>query len=304
MSKYIFKRTVSFILILGIILTANFFLLRWLPGSPFEAETALHPETLKSLQEDYGLNEPLILQYKNYMLGVLKGDWGKSYLNQAEDISLVLKESLPASLKLGFLALLICYALGIFLGFLAFSYAYRWPEKMILGFCVLGASLPNFLTAALGVSIFSLQLKWLPVALWGSPSHYVLPLVCLSLRPTAFIAQLTYFSFREHISQGYVQTALSKGLSSTEVFFKHIFRNAVIPILSYSGSLFSGILTGSFVIEKIFSIPGVGTQMTLSVLSRDYPLILACAFVFSFILCFVNYIVDILYPLLDPRIRL
>ncbi len=303
MLNYLFKRTLSFIFILWLILTANFFLLRYLPGSAFEEERPLDQVVKKQLEIQYQLDETLWVQYQHYFLSLLKGHFGKSYFHQGYDVGAILKESFTESLKLGFVTLLVCYSLGIFLGFIGFLYHNKWPEKFVVFFCVLGASLPNFLVAAFAILLFSLQLKWLPVALWGTPSHFILPVMCLSLRPMAFIAQLTYFNFVDQIKEPYVQTAFSKGLSVTQVLFKHILRNAILPVLSYSGSLFSGILTGSFVVEKIFAIPGLGSQMTLSIFTRDYPLILACVFIFSFILCFVNYLIDLSYLLLDPRIK-
>lgn len=301
---YTLKRFVEAGIVLFIIVSLTFVLLRLVPGGPFDQDKALPPEIKANIEKKYNLDKPLIEQYGSYLSGLLRGDLGESYKYLGRPVSEIIADSLPASFVLGFYALLISFLIGIPLGLFAAARHNSWADNASMVVAISGVSLPNFLVAAFLVQIFALKLQILPSAGWGSLYYYVLPVICLGIRPIAFIARLTRSSVLDVIGSDYIRTAKAKGLSERTVLFKHVLKNSLIPVLTYSGPLVAAILTGSFVIEIFFSIPGIGKHLVQSVTNRDYPFILALTLLYAALLVLANLIVDLLYAYFDPRIRL
>lgn len=304
MTAYVIKRVFEAVLVVWVIATLTFVLLRTLPGGPFDSEKALPPEVMENLAKKYKLNEPLLSQYGDYMLGLMQGDLGQSYKYISRGITSIIAESLPNSIQLGVYALLISYLLGIPMGILAGWRRGSWLDFSSMMIAMSGQSLPSFLIAPIFILVFAKQLGWFEPALWQGPTYYVLPMVVLGIRPAAVIARLTRASVLEVIHSDYIRTARAKGLDARTVLFKHVLRNSLIPVLSLSGPLAAAILTGSFVIEQIFAIPGIAKHLVLSVTNRDYPLILGTTLLFSVILVVANLITDLLMAIVDPRVKI
>lgn len=301
---YTFKRLIEALIVLFVIVTLTFALLRVVPGGPFDQDKALPPDIKANIERKYDLDKPLLIQYRNYLLNVAQGDLGESYKYLGRPVTEIISESFPASFLLGFYALLFSFLVGIPLGLFAASKHNQFADNASMIVAISGVSLPNFLVAALMVQIFAMNLKWLPPAGWGSVAYYILPVVCLGMRPIAFIARLTRSSVLDVIGSDYIRTAKAKGLSHQTVMYKHVLKNSLIPVLTYSGPLVAAILTGSFVIEIFFAIPGIGKHLVQSVTNRDYPFILALTLLYAALLVLSNLIVDLLYAFFDPRIRL
>jgi oligopeptide transport system permease protein len=301
---YTLKRLIEAVIVLFVIVTLTFALLRVVPGGPFDQDKALPPDIKANIEKKYNLDKPVLVQYRNYLGNILKGDLGESYKYLGRPVTEIISESFPASFLLGFYSLLFSFIVGIPLGLFAASRHNQFADNASMIVAISGVSLPNFLVAAILVQIFSMNLKWLPPAGWGSVVYYILPVFCLGMRPIAFIARLTRSSVLDVIGADYIRTAKAKGLSHQTVMYKHVLKNSLIPVLTYSGPLVAAILTGSFVIEIFFAIPGIGKHLVQSVTNRDYPFILALTLLYAAMLVFANLIVDLLYAFFDPRIRL
>ncbi len=304
MLTYVLKRILGAIFTLFIIATVTFVLLRTLPGGPFDQEKVLPPEIKANIEAKYHLDKPLLYQYAYYLGGLVKGDFGESYKYLGRNIFDIIAETLPISIQLGIYALILAYLIGIPFGVLAASRQNTWADRMLMVGAISGVSLPSFLVAPLFILFFCFYLNWFEAALWEGPSYYVLPLVVLGTRPICFIARLTRASVLEVIQSDYVRTAKAKGLHHWAVLYKHILKNSFLPVLTFSGPLIAGILTGSFIVEHIFAVPGMAKHLINSVTNRDYPLILGATLIYSTILIFANLLVDLLYSYFDPRIRL
>jgi oligopeptide transport system permease protein len=306
---YVLKRLLGAVITLAVIATLTFALLRILPGGPFDTEKALPEEVKANIEARYGLDRPLLEQYLNFMSGLVWGDLGESYKYVGRSVADIISEALPVSMELGLMSLLLAYIVGIPLGVFAAARHNSAFDTGAMLIAVSGVALPSFMVGPLLISFFSFGIPFaflqgsLPPALWESPAHYVLPVVTLGLRPAAILARMTRGAVLESVHQDYVRTARAKGVSERVVLFKHVLRNSLIPILSISGPLVAGLLSGSFIIEIIFAIPGVGKHFVQSVTNRDYPLILALTLVFSMMLVIANLIVDLLYGFVDPRVR-
>lgn len=301
---YTTKRLIEAVIVLFVIITLTFALLRVVPGGPFDQDKALPPDIKANIERKYNLDKPILVQYTNYLGNILKGDLGESYKYLGRPVTEIIAESFPASFLLGFYSLLFSFIVGIPLGLFAASRHNQFADNASMIVAISGVSLPNFLVAAILVQIFSMSFKILPPAGWGSVIYYILPVFCLGMRPIAFIARLTRSSVLDVIGADYIRTAKAKGLSHRTVMYKHVLKNSLIPVLTYSGPLIAAILTGSFVIEIFFAIPGIGKHLVQSVTNRDYPFILALTLLYAAILVFANLIVDLLYAFFDPRIRL
>lgn len=304
MTLFVLKRFMEAVFVVWVIATLTFVLLRVLPGGPFDSEKALAPEILENLNRKYRLDQPLLVQYTDYMGQIIRGDFGQSYKYLSRDITSIIAESLPNSIQLGVYALIISYLIGVPVGVIA-----GWKRGTRLDFssmilAISGQSLPSFLIAPIFIMVFAKWLGWFEPALWTGPSTYVIPMVVLGIRSAAVIARLTRASVLEVIHSDYIRTARAKGLGARTVLFKHVLRNSLIPVLSMSGPLIAAILTGSFVIEQIFAIPGVAKHLVMSVTNRDYPLILGTTLVFSVILVVANLITDLLMAVVDPRVKM
>lgn len=301
---YVVRRLCEATFVVWIIASLTFLMLRVLPGGPFDTEKALPPEIKANIEAKYHLNEPIYRQYMDYMVGLLHGDMGESYKYIGRNVVEIISETLPISAELGIYALVLAFLIGIPVGVYAASRHNSWLDNGLMILSISFVSLPSFLIAPILIILFCFTLRIFEPALWEGPTCYVLPMVVLATRSMAIIARLTRSSVLDVIRSDYIRTARSKGLSESTVLFKHVLKNSLIPVLTFSGPLVAEVLSGSFVVEQIFAIPGLGKHMILSVSNRDYPLILATTLLFSVMLIFANLVVDLLYAYFDPRIKL
>ncbi|MBK9295020.1 MAG: ABC transporter permease [Oligoflexia bacterium] len=301
--KKVFNKLLQLFLTLFVISTLLFFILRFLPGSPFDEEIALSPEVKQSIEAYYKLDQPIYVQYLSYMKGLLSGDLGESYKFQGLSVNTILAQTLPSTLALGLMALLFSYFVGVILAISSINPKKPLWNKSVQFFSNAASSIPNFLSAPLLILIFSFWLDLLPPALWEGPSYYILPVVALSLRPMSLIIRLLRYSGLESIRADYVRMALAKGVSTSAILFKHVLKNSLIPLLAISGSLFAQILSGSFIIEQIFAVPGLAKYFVESVTNRDYTLVIGLSLVYSIILVTANMFFDLLVQIIDPRIQ-
>ena len=303
MAKYIVKRILSCILTIFIVITAVFFLVRLMPGGPFDSDK-MTPEIKANLNEKYGLDQPMGVQYSMYMKNLLKGDLGESMVFRGKKVSDTIKTSFPSSAKVGLVAVVVSVICGVGLGIISALKAGRWPDRVCMIIATLGITIPSFVVAALLMYVFTVNLKLLPASGLSSWKNYIMPVFALSLSSLAFITRLTRSKLVDVLKSDYIRTAKAKGLSSRTIIFKHALRNSLIPIVTYLGPLVAGILTGSFVVEKIFAIPGLGNQFVQTVLGRDYTMLLGVVIFYSTLIVVCNLVVDILYVFIDPRIKL
>lgn len=304
MANYLFKRIINSIIVLWIVMTVTFFLMHAIPGGPFTQEKTLPPAVQANIEARYKLNDPLLKQYGDYVLNVVQGDLGPSFKYVGRSVNDIIGESFPVSFELGMEAIFLALLVGIPAGVLA---AYRrnyWPDRTVNFVTTLGIAVPGFVLAALLVDVFAMKLELFPAAMWDSWSSRVLPAIALAAMPMAFITRLTRSSMLEVLGQDYIRTAKAKGLTTSRILFRHALPNALIPVVTYVGPMVASILTGSFVIETIFAIPGLGSYYVTSIYNRDYTVILGVTVFYSAIIIFMNMLVDIIYPMLDPRIRL
>jgi len=306
MTKYIIKRLLGMIPTLLIIITLSFFIVRIAPGGPFDGERALPEEVLANIEAKYHLDEPVLQQYARYLFDVVRGDLGPSYKYVDNDVNFYIFTSLPNSAVLGSIAILIALSFGILFGILAAVYQNSWIDYLTMGIAVLGISIPLFVIGPLLQLVFAMKLHWFPISGWYSTgeglSTIVLPAISLSFMYFATIARLTRSSMLETLRSEYIRTAKAKGMKNSTIIFKHAMKGAMLPIVSYLGPAFAGVITGSIVIEQVFRVPGIGKFFVQSSFNRDYTLIIGVVIVFSVILVVMNFIVDIVYALLDPRI--
>ncbi len=303
MIKHLLKKLLTLLISLFIVATITFFCMHLIPGDPFTDEEALPQEILDALYRHYHLDKPLIVQYGTYLKRLVMLDFGPSLKYQGRSVTSIIMDGFPVSFTLGLEALCLALFFGVTLGSLSAIKKGRFSDQCSRILALIGISVPSFILATFLQYIFSMKLGIFPVARWGTFSHTVLPALALSALPTAFIARLTRSTMLETLQQDYIVTAKSKGLSTFQIVRRHALRNALLPVISYLGPLASSILTGSFVIEKIFGVPGLGQWFVMSVMNRDYSLIMAITLFYSAFLMVGVYIVDILYCLIDPRIR-
>jgi oligopeptide transport system permease protein len=302
--RYTLSRLLSMALVLFVITTATFLLMHAVPGGPFTAEKNLPESVLKNINERYHLNDPLWKQYTDYLGNVVRGDFGPSFKYEARTVNDIIAESFPVSAELGFIAVAIAVSLGIPAGVIAALRQNRWPDYLAMFGATIGISVPSFILATLFIYLFALRLELLPAAMWDGPEYAVLPAMALAAFPTAFIARLTRSSMLEVLGQDFIRTARAKGLNSFVIIWRHALKNALIPVVTYLGPLIAAILTGSFVIESIFAIPGLGRHFVTSIYNRDYTVILGITIFYSTFLVVLNFLVDLAYAWLDPRIKL
>lgn len=278
-------------------------MLRTLPGSPFDEDKALAPEIIANLEAKYGLDKPLEDQYLAYMKGLTKGDLGPSLKYPNRNVQDILLDALPISLSLGFIALIISVILGLNFGILAALFPDKWLGKIPSFIASFSMSMPSFVFAAILIYIFGLSLNILPVALWEGPEYIVLPAVTLAISPTAYITRITRSAMLETCSKEHIKVALAKGLGYWHIVFKHGLRNSLLPILTVVGPLTAILITGSFVVEYIFALPGMGKYFVTAFINRDYFLVSGVVVIFATILLTVNSIIDLIFPVLDPKLR-
>ena len=297
---YIIKRIFNAFIVLWIVITITFFLMHAIPGGPFTAEKSLPPYVLHSIEERYKLNDPLYKQYGDYLCNLVQGDLGPSFKYPGRSVNDIIKDGFPVSFKLGIEAILIAIIIGIPAGILAGVKKDKWQDRAVNFFTTLGVAVPSFVVAALLIYVLSTKLHLLPAAMWNGWRYEIMPALALSGMPMSFIARLTRSSMLDILSQDYIKTARAKGLSWSKVLIKHALPNSLIPVVTYLGPMTASILTGSFVIETIFAIPGLGQYFVTSIYNRDYTVILGVTIFYSVL----NMVVDLLYPLLDPRIKI
>lgn len=304
------KRLLEAMTTLFVIASMTFLLLRVLPGGPFDSEKALPEEIKASIEARYGLDKPLLEQYTSYLTGLIRGDWGESYKYLGRSVTDIIRETLPVSAELGLYSLVLALLIGIPLGVLAAAKHNSPFDTAAMLVAISGVALPSFVVGPILVMIFSFGIPFaflhgtLPPALWDGWEYMILPIVTLGIRPAAIYARMTRGTVLEAIKQDYVRTARAKGLPESTVLFRHVLRNSLIPVLTITGPLFAGLLSGSFIIEVIFAIPGIGKHLVSSVSNRDYPLVMGLTLLYSALLVTSNLIVDILYSVADPRIRM
>lgn len=301
---YIIKRIFNAFIVLWIVITITFFLMHAIPGGPFTAEKSLPPYVLHSIEERYKLNDPLYKQYGDYLCNLVQGDLGPSFKYPGRSVNDIIKDGFPVSFKLGIEAILIAIIIGIPAGILAGVKKDKWQDRAVNFFTTLGVAVPSFVVAALLIYVLSTKLHLLPAAMWNGWRYEIMPALALSGMPMSFIARLTRSSMLDILSQDYIKTARAKGLSWSKVLIKHALPNSLIPVVTYLGPMTASILTGSFVIETIFAIPGLGQYFVTNIYNRDYTVILGVTIFYSVIVIVLNMVVDLLYPLLDPRIKI
>lgn len=304
MFKYITKRIVAAIFTIFIAATITFFLMKLVPGSPFTSEkTNVIAEA--ALNEKYGLDKPVYIQYVKYLEQLLHGDLGVSYKIQKNvPVIKIIQDSFPISAKLGGLSILFALAFGIPLGCFAALKRGKWQDGLIRILTTAGIAVPGFVIATTSMLIFSIQLKWLPTYGLDKPSSYILPIFTLGFYPLCYIARLLRSSMLEAMGQDYIRTARAKGMSDLVITFKHAMRNSLIPVITYLGPLVAYTLTGGFVVEKVFNIPGLGRYLIKSIENRDYNMIMGITVFLAALIIVMNLICDILYKIVDPRINL
>lgn len=303
MVKYIGKRLLTSMVTIWAVVTIVFFLVRIMPGGPFDGEKTT-PEMKAQLNEKYGLDKPLSEQYTTYMTNLLKGDFGKSMKYKGRDVLTTIKKSFPNSAKVGAVSIIFSITVGILLGVIAALKVNKWPDRICMLLATLGITIPSFVLGTFLIYVFTAELKILPGNGLGNPKNYIMPVIALSGSSMAFITRLTRSKLMDVLKSDYIRTAKAKGLSGRTVIFKHALRNSLIPIVTYLGPLVAGVLTGSFVVEKIFAIPGLGNEFTLSITNRDFTSLLGVTAFYCTLIVVCNLLVDILYVLIDPRIKL
>ncbi|SRR5581483_256073 len=304
MTQYLAKKAAILIGSLFLVTTLTFFLMHSIPGDPFVQDKAIPEEILKALHKHYGLDQPLYIQYGKYLDGVLHFELGPSFKYEGRTVNEIIADGFPVSFYLGMEALIIAVFGGIVLGSIAALNHMRWQDHMTMIIAVIGISVPSFILATFLQYLLAMKLDLLPVARWGTFSQTIMPAISLAALPMAFIARLTRANMVEVMQQDYIQTAKSKGLNSFQIVVRHAIRNALMPVVTYLGPLTAAVMTGSFAIEKIFGIPGLGQWFVTSITNRDYTVIMGTTIFYSAILMLCVFIVDLLYCLIDPRIQL
>lgn len=304
MSKYILKRIVSSILTLWVVVTATFILAHVIPGGPFDREKVLPVEVLKNIQARYNLDKSLLWQYQDYIGNLVKLDLGPSFQQRGTSVNDIINRGFPVSARLGTVAVSISLVFGIILGIISAYKQGKWQDNLAMFISTLGVTIPSFVVATLLIYFLGEKLRWFPVFGLSSPKHYVLPAMALAGFSMAFISRLIRSSLLEVIRQDYIRAAKARGLSETSIVFVHSLRNAILPVITYIGPLVAAILTGSFVVERIFTIPGLGRSFVDSISNRDYTLVLGVTVFYSFLLIVCNLLVDIIYAFVDPRINI
>ncbi len=305
MSKFIIRRFLALIPTMFIIITVCFFLIRIAPGGPFSSEKKIPPQILANIEAKYHLDEPLIQQFGRYLWDVVRGDLGPSYKYKDYDVNYYIGAGLPKSLGLGSMALVVAIVLGMSAGMISSLRQNTWADYGAMSLAVLGISVPLFVIGPLMQWIFAMKLEILPVAGWldeHGAFALILPVITLSFPYFATIARLSRASFLESLRSDYVRTAKAKGLKTSVIMLKHVLKGASLPVVSYLGPAFSGIVTGSIVVESIFRVPGLGRHFVQSAFNRDYTMIMGTVIVYSLILVVMNFLVDLTYGYLDPRI--
>ena len=304
--KYICKRLFAGVLTIVVLITVAFFMMHAMPGSPFNPaeEKNVPPEVLQRLAESYGLTKPVGEQYLDYWKSLLQGNLGVSYKKTDTTVNQIIGNHFPVSAQVGAIAVVVSLLIGLPLGMLSAVYRGKGVDMACMVFATIGISVPVFVISVLLMYLFSGVLKWLPTYGLTSWKHYILPVACLAFNPIAYIARQTRSSMLEALEQDYVRTARSKGVSEILVVTKHALKNALTPVITYLGPLVAGLLTGGFVVERLFSVPGMGRYFVQSISDRDYTMIMGIVIFYGIFVVICNLVSDILLAIVDPRVKL
>ena len=301
MWKYIIKRILLALFTILLICIITFALMNAIPGGPFNREKALSEATIAALNARYNLDKPLPVQFFLYMKSLLHGDFGVS-LKNGREIKDIIGESFPVSCRLGLSAVIVALILGTIFGSLAALMRNKWPDRVIIFFSTLFTAVPSFVLATLLLLIFSIKLGWIPV--WSAEStNYLLPVIALAAYPMAYTTRLAKTSMLDALSQDYIRTAKAKGVSKYKIIFKHALRNSLLPIITYAGPEIAYIITGSMVVETVFTVGGIGSKFVSAITNRDYTMIMATTIFLATLMVTANVICDLLYKVVDPRIK-
>ncbi len=304
MGKYIVKRIALGLLSIFIVATLTFLLMNLVPGGPFVAEKSISKAAQEALAAKYGLDKPFLQRYTTYMSDFLHGDMGLSLRQRGRTVSDIIFSKFPVSAGLAGIAVAVALIIGIPLGCLSAYNRGKFSDNFIIVLMTCGIAIPSFISSVLLLYTFGSQLKLLPtIGLHGATS-YIMPVTALAIYPTAYITRLMRSSLLDVMGQDYIRTAKAKGLSNFKILFKHALRNAILPVITYVGPMLANLMTGSFVVEKIFSIPGLGREFVSAINQRDYTMIMGTTIVLATLIIFANVVVDILYKIIDPRIKL
>lgn len=305
MLKYILKRLGIGLITLLILSTITFFGVRAMPGDPFEQENkVMAPETYAALQEKFHLDKPLSEQYVIFLKNAVHGDFGESISKKGQQVSDIIALRFPVTAKLGSIAFCVAMFIGLVLGITSALTKHRWVNSLITVVATLGVSIPGFLFALLIMIVFAVKLKLLPIVGLQGPQYYILPVAALSLSPIASVTRLTRSSLRDVMHEDYITLSRSKGNKEIRTIVVHGLKNALLPVITYAGPMFAGMITGSLVIETLFSIPGIGAEFTNSITNRDYTLVMALTILFGTLVIIMNLVSDVVAAIVDPRIKL
>ncbi len=305
MLRYALRRLLLTIPTLFVIVTLAFFVMRLAPGGPFDQEQMLPPDVTANLEAAYGLDQPMWVQYGRYLGGLARGDLGPSFKYKDFQVSELIARGLPVTLTIGVLALVLAVGCGVPLGMLAALRQNGVVDHLVMGTALVGIAVPNFVVAPVLALVFGVQLGWLPVAGWegGSLRYCVLPVITLALPFVAYVARLTRGSLLEVLQAPYMRAARAKGLSSAALLRRHALKPTLLPVVSFLGPATAALLTGSLVVEQVFSLPGVGRYFVQGAINRDYTLVMGMVVFYAALILLLNLVVDLLYGWLDPRIR-
>lgn len=303
MGRYILRRVISSIITIWFIMTLTFVLMNAIPGDPFVSERAMTPQVKEAIYAKYGLNKSLPEQYVTYLKNYLTGDFGVSFKKIGVTTEQIIKDGFPYSLEIGAYASVLIIVFGVGFGIVAALRQNKLTDRVLMFLSTLGSTVPSFVFATGYLYIFSRVLGWAPSFGGGSFKHYIGPSICIGMFSLAYVTRLTRTSILDVLQQDYIRTARAKGLSEGVVIIKHALRNALLPVITYLGPMIAGIITGSFVIEKVFGIAGIGSLFTTSILARDYTMIMGITVFFAIFLVIAVFIVDMLYVVVDPRIQ-
>ncbi|MGN0465384.1 MAG: ABC transporter permease [Lachnospiraceae bacterium] len=302
--KYIVQRIVMAIITIFVVATLTFFVMNLVPGGPFMSEKAISPQAQAALEAKYGLDKPLFQQYLTYMKGAIRLDFGDSLKQRGRTVMSIISTKFPVSARIGLMAVVVAVCIGVPLGCIAALKRGQLIDKIIIVIATCGIAIPGFVVCTILLYLLSVKTGLLPSYGLTSWKHYIMPVISVAFYPTAYITRLMRSSMLDVLGQDYMRTARAKGLSQLVSLFKHALRNAILPVVTYVGPMMAYTITGSFIVEKIFTIPGLGSEFIGSAMNRDYTVIMGTTIFLASIMVFVNVLVDIVYTIVDPRIKL
>jgi oligopeptide transport system permease protein len=303
MTRYIINRLLWLIVVLLVVSFITFALMHLVPGGPWDKEKTLAPQVVDALNKKYGLDKPFIAQFGDFLWNLMHGDLGVSYSFQDRSVTQIILQGLPKTAALGVIAFILAILIGIPFGMAAALKQNSIIDYLSVIFSTIFASIPGFVLGILLIIIFSVELHWLPTGGWGSVKQIIMPAFALATLPAAFIARITRASTLEVMRQDYIRTVQAMGIKQRVILVRHILRNALIPVITMAGPELAFLISGSFIIENLFSIPGIGRMFVNGVFARDYGLIMGSVLFYGFVIAGINLVVDVLYGVIDPRIR-